>query len=267
MLEKIVGPHLAPKIPWLGLFASALAFSFILSLVPFLVLTVALAERYLPLDISSPIIALLKNILPPDAQLDIESVVQAAGRIAKPGTLTLGFAAAAWTCLNFMYLFAQALHFIFADPEIHLQTTWRTWLRSVGMLTIWMTCLVATCFLLLYSQTIRDALLRTGQWPSFALLGIKIVASLLVLFLINSALFWTYRLTPYHPPERKRTHAAALFTAVGWLATCALFAWILPTVWKTNILYGALGSIVALLIWAYVCAWIVLLGACAIARR
>ena len=52
------------------------------------------------------------------------------------------------------------------------------------------------------------------------------------------------------------------FAAFGWLAISYIFAYILPVVWKQNVLYGAMGSIVATLLWAYSCAWSVLLGAC-----
>ena len=53
---------------------------------------------------------------------------------------------------------------------------------------------------------------------------------------------------------------------VGWLGTSFVFARIVPDIWQASALKGALSSILATLMWAYACAWSLLLGACWIER-
>jgi uncharacterized BrkB/YihY/UPF0761 family membrane protein len=45
-----------------------------------------------------------------------------------------------------------------------------------------------------------------------------------------------------------------------------IFAYILPELLKTSATYIALGSVVAILLWAQACAWSIILGACWIVR-
>ena len=49
------------------------------------------------------------------------------------------------------------------------------------------------------------------------------------------------------------------------MATCFVFAYFLPQVWRVSLFHGVLSSALATLIWAYCGCWGVILGACSAA--
>jgi len=58
----------------------------------------------------------------------------------------------------------------------------------------------------------------------------------------------------------------SLLAAGGWVACSLLFVTVMPKLLQTSATYIALGSVVAILLWAQACAWSIILGACWIVR-
>ena len=58
----------------------------------------------------------------------------------------------------------------------------------------------------------------------------------------------------------------SLVASSGWIVCSLIFAKIMPSLLKTSAAYIALGSVVAILLWAQACAWSIILGACWIVR-
>ena len=59
----------------------------------------------------------------------------------------------------------------------------------------------------------------------------------------------------------------ALLASLSWIGASPGFSLAVPVLWKAALLYGTLGSVVLLLIWAYLISWILLLGGLLLARR
>jgi membrane protein len=96
---------------------------------------------------------------------------------------------------------------------------------------------------------IADLLLRIARWP---LLLILIVIGLAVL----------YR---YGPSRRQpRWHWISLgsvIAAVAWLASSALLSWYLASFANYNATYGSLGAGIGMMMWMWISAIVILLGA------
>jgi membrane protein len=58
----------------------------------------------------------------------------------------------------------------------------------------------------------------------------------------------------------------ALLASLSWIGASLGFSLAVPVLWKAALLYGTLGSVVLLLIWAYLISWILLLGGLLLAR-
>jgi membrane protein len=95
--------------------------------------------------------------------------------------------------------------------------------------------------------------------------GIMVLRDGLVLVTLFLATALTYRVVPIRKPSRNLIFQGALLASVGWMLTCYAFAHIVQLFWHKS-LYGALGGLIAILLWAYACAWSLLIGACWIAR-
>jgi membrane protein len=84
-----------------------------------------------------------------------------------------------------------------------------------------------------------------------------VVLSAVVLF---SAIFLTYRVVVGTRVGWFRVALAALLASLGWIGASRGFSLAVPILWKATQFYGTLGSVVLFLIWAYVMAWVLLLG-------
>jgi len=58
----------------------------------------------------------------------------------------------------------------------------------------------------------------------------------------------------------------SMLASSGWIACSLIFASVVPKLLQTSAAYIALGSVVAILLWAQACAWSIIAGACWIVR-
>lgn len=70
-----------------------------------------------------------------------------------------------------------------------------------------------------------------------------------------------YRFVPNLQLSFKRIFAGALFTTFGWIGTSMLFSLYINNIANYTLIYGSLGSIVALLLWINLTSMIILIGA------
>jgi len=92
------------------------------------------------------------------------------------------------------------------------------------------------------------ALLRHASRYTIALATIVLVTGLLFYF------------GPNRPMKLRRVWPGAFLATVLWLISTSGFAWYVRNIAKYNVLYGSIGAVMALLIWMYMLAVIVILG-------
>jgi len=87
---------------------------------------------------------------------------------------------------------------------------------------------------------------------------------------VISALFGTFYLTfslvPVRPHKNRYVVEGSLLASCGWILCSLIFAYVIPKILQASAAYIALGSVVAILLWAQACAWSIILGACWIVR-
>jgi membrane protein len=94
-----------------------------------------------------------------------------------------------------------------------------------------------------------QALIAVLRWPVLALAMIA-----------GTALI--YRYAPSRPPAGWRwVSFGSLVAAALWLAGSALFSWYVSSFARFNEVYGSLGAVIVLLLWIFLTAYTVLLGA------
>lgn len=69
-----------------------------------------------------------------------------------------------------------------------------------------------------------------------------------------------YRFTPCSRLGWREVLPGAIFTTVGWLVASLAFSYYLDNIWNIELVYGSIGSFIALLIWLYLSATLLLLG-------
>jgi membrane protein len=97
--------------------------------------------------------------------------------------------------------------------------------------------------------TITEILIKVARWPA-----LLVVVTVIVAFI--------YHFGPDHKETRWRwiTRGSA-FAALAWLAASFLFSWYAANFGKYNETYGSLGAVIAFMMWLWVSAVVILIGA------
>jgi YihY family inner membrane protein len=292
MWHKLYGPVLAPKAERLGTYAAALAYCFVLSIVPFLVVTFTLGTALTHENLIEAYSDLLTDILPdqnaqplltPDALRHEETLEEKHDRMAHVANLsgqiirtlqssshgglaTVGFILAVYTSFNLMTQIVRTLLYIFDDHRRPLEWNTSVILKTVALFIIWMMLLLLFAACSVMTPVIQGLLerlhLNPVLWTDPLLWG-RDVVGLASLF---GAFFLTYLMVPTKRYRLSEVRNGSLVASIGWVLCSLLFAKVIPNMWRTNAVYEALGSIVIILIWAQACAWMVIIGACWIVR-
>jgi membrane protein len=270
MFKRIYGPILYPKADRLGTYAAALAYCFVLSLVPFLAVTFVVGMQIArQLDINKHYeehyAEVVGDILPMQDPQSTAQIFLAVEGATKGGLLTVGFILAIYTSYNLMDQIIRTLIFIFDDPRKPQEWSWTMTGKTFLLLVIWM------CLLLLISiSAVETSPLRHILDIFFMTALSKALATALQVLIIIGALFGTvfltYVLVPVKPHKTTIVIEGSLLAATGWIIGSMVFAYVMPKILATSAAYIALGSVVAILLWAQACAWSIILGACWIVR-
>jgi membrane protein len=145
--------------------------------------------------------------------------------------------------------------------------TWRSAARSLLLLVVWMVALVTTALFLLVAPSIEHGLLGPSTLSDLSSSIFSVLRVLLVPGILFCAIWLTYRVAAGTRASSFRVTLVALLASLGWIGASLGFSLAVPVLLGAARLYGTLGSLVLFLIWAYLVAWILLLGGLLLARR
>jgi YihY family inner membrane protein len=270
MWKRFWGTHLLSKADRLSTYAAALAYCLVLSLVPFLAVTFAIGTQVasrlaLSKHYAEHYAQVLSDIIPVETPHDSERIFSAIQHSTQGGLVTIGFVLALYTSFNLMDQIFRTLLFIFDDPRRPEEWTWRVLAKTFGLLAVWMCLLLLISISAVESSVLRNILdLYTFSNVSLA------VTNALQVGIVIAALFGTVYFTYYLVPARRFKTVyvveGSLLASCGWIACSLVFAYLIPKILQASAAYIALGSVVAILLWAQACAWSIILGACWIVR-
>jgi membrane protein len=244
--------------------AAEVAFFLALSLVPFVGIAIALASHF-PAGLSASIARVLRDVLPAESPV-AGDVLRWARSSASRGWLTVGFLLALWSSFRFVSLCLRALGSMISGDVRSSPWTWRSATRSLLMLAVWMVALVATALFILVAPSIERGLLGLPALSDVSSFVFSTLRALLVPGILFGAIWLTYRVVAGARVGSLRVVLAALLASLGWIGVSLGFSLAVPILWGAARLYGTLGGLVLFLMWAYIMAWILLLGGVLLAR-
>ena len=242
----------------LSSYAAEIAYFLALSLVPFLVITLTLGVRWMPLDLSAEIEDVLGRVLPLQAQIDPARVFEWARSSAASGWLPVSVAVATLTVLRFMFALVAALSFIATQDDRLGPQMSRRLASALLLVAVWAVALLSTALLLFVAPLVEGRLMDLPEFADPSLSAFAAVRAATVAAILFGAVFLTYRVGPGDRVPPRRAALAAALAAAGWLGAAQAFSALVPVLWSGAQVYGTLGSIVLFLTWAYVYAWILL---------
>lgn len=255
-----VSRRLDGKLPLLPTFAAAMAFYFVVSMVPFFVVVSKVIAWIFSANLIPELASFLRDVLPPESRLRPEAINATVGG---RGIGVISTAFAFWTAGNGMNEMSRAVHYVFSDSKHPHLGGWTRRLKSLGLLAIWTLGIATAAVFLVLIPAALAALSKYGGYSLPVFLGAN-VRYPLALFLLFVVFTLTYAFVPeqrQRPPWRAAAQGGAV-AAACWMGTCFVFAYFLPRVWGVSLFHGVLSSALATLVWAYCGCWGVLIGAC-----
>lgn len=249
----------------LSTYADALSYSFVLSVIPFLVIAFALTKELMGSLSPHTYETTLARVLPLDNgnHADLYFVTRITGALEATRSSgmarTVGLLFAVYTSFNLMNQIVRSLVFIFDDARRAFEFTWRIFTKTIALLAIWtFLLLTVTVSSVLGIFLHNNAAFLSASW--------RVASDLLLIASLFGAVFATYYLVPSRRPRLIAVRDGAMVASFGWIGCGLIFTRVLPHVLGLKMLYQALGTIVIILLWAQACAWSLILGACWMVR-
>lgn len=203
-------------------------------------------------------ISSLQGTLPPSTlellQKQMSSITQGSGS-------SLGFALVA-SILVALYSASKGMGAMLSALNIAFNQSENRGFIKLKAFTLLYT-LVAICFAIIMLGVIGLSMyLQTLGLPHWLDMAIQIVSWLIRLALMIAAVIALYALTPNRPrPPLRQVIPGATLATISWLIVSLGFSFYITHFNSYNKAYGSLAAIVVLLLWLWISAFVVLLGA------
>ena len=244
--------------------AKAAAFSALMSFFPVLTSVTAILVQANAESVSRVLSQFLFDVVPPGTEELVE--YQFKIRDSQPVYLLLAATMlSVWPASGLMDSLMEGFQAAYrARGERHFLKQ-----RGVAILLVFVAALpaIGASALVLFGDRTENAVLG---WlgmvdPNGQLVGLFKWAGKLVRFgvAMSSVAFVTsalYYFGPSRPQKWRAVWPGAVMATLFWLLTTLIFAWYVRNLANYNLLYGSIGGVIALLVWMYLLAAIVLVG-------
>jgi membrane protein len=258
--KRLVADTLHDEVPDL---AAGLAYRFLFAIFPFAIFLAALAGTAAQLaglqDPSGQIVGAISDNLPPDVAAQVTSQLDAVLGNTRPGLLSLGAVLALWAAMGGIGAVMKAMNKAYDVEETRgfvprtLRAALLTILGAVGILVAFVTIVGGS---LLTRQAVRTLGVPDSAWTAASLLRFP-----LMVLLVAVAVAILYRYGPNVAVSIRWTLAGGLAFAILWLVATVAFGFYVANFANYSNTYGALGGVVVLMLWFYLTALLLLVGA------
>ncbi|KQV19021.1 ribonuclease BN [Pseudomonas sp. Root329] len=239
-------------------YASALAYQMLFSLFPFILFLIALIGfLHLP-DFFSWLRLQSELVLPPQALEQVNPVIDQLQQ-SKGGLLSVGIVIALWTASAGVRLMMSAMNA--AYDVVEGRPAWKRFPLSIfytigiaGML------LAAAALMVLGPQVMEWIASQVGLEEIIVTLW-TIVRWPVVVILLMMAVALIYYVMPDVKQEFRFITPGAVLSVVVWIIASLGFGFYVKTFANYNAMYGSIGAIIVLLLYFYISAAVLLLGA------
>lgn len=239
--------------------ASAVAYNLTLASFPAIIFLFTLIP-YIPIaDLDKQIMMMLKEVMPRGIYEDADQTIMDILSRPRKGVLSFGFIFAMIASTNGMMSLMHSFDMVFEDKET------RGFLKTRGIAIILTLMLILVLFLSVVLLIVGDAAMHLlsewhiirDNWVIFLLNITRYLISLGSLMLVISLV---YRFAPTRGTRYAFVNAGSIVASILILFVTFGFSFYLSRFSSYNKLYGSIGTMIALMIWYYLLALLIILG-------
>jgi membrane protein len=243
----------------LSLVAAGVAFYGLLAIFPGIAAAVSIYGLIVDPQTVGEQMSDMGQVLPQESRGIIEEQLT---RVTSTGSTALGLGAilglllALWSANKGTQALMTALNIVYDEQEKR-SFVWLNVISlalTLGIILFMIICLAAIAALpaLIGSLGLPEVVQQLVTWLRWPILGIAFVIALAVLYRYGSS---------RHEPRWRWVSWGAVLATIVWLMGCSLFSWYVSNFGSYNETYGSLGAVAVLMMWLWLSALIVLLGA------
>ncbi len=238
------------------LMAAAVAYSLLFSLFPFALALISISGFMMSsAEVENQVITAMGNLIPVARGLivkTLEGVIQARG-----ATGVIALLALIWSALSFFDVLRNSLNSIWGMSNSYTFVKGR--LINVAMLVLAVIALIAFTWMTttvhyMHEANVQYGILKITRNNLFA----RVVFMLSSALLTYGVILLLYRFIPGKQPKWKHIWLGALLATIGFEAVRFAFVWYVKNFGQYNLVYGPIGSVIALLMFIYLTAWVLL---------
>lgn len=239
--------------------AAQLAYYFFLALFPAVLFVLAVASFFPLADFVDDIVRNLRPVVPSEVLAFLEEQLRRLSNAGSGGILTLGILGAIWSSSAAVVAIIGSLNRAYDIDES--RPWWKVRITAIG-LTIALALFVVVSFtLILAGPTLAEYLASSlGFGPVFEW-SWKILQWPLAFFLVCTAVGLVYYFAPDAEQDWVWITPGAVLGTLLWLLVSLAFKVYLTNFEDYNASYGAVGGVIALLLWFYISSLAILVGA------
>ncbi len=239
--------------------AAELAFFWFLALFPGLLFMVALASSFPVQHLVEDAVGSLARVVPRDVLVLVREQLDQIAHGPPPGLLSLSLIGALWSSSSAMTAIIDTLNLAYHVSE--RRSWWRVRLLATA-LTVVGTALALIAVTLVMTGSALAAYLLSGLGlpPRLAWLW-EIVEWPIVFGLMVTALGWVYRFAPDLRRRGSWITPGSVVATLLWVVASLGFKWYAGHFGEYQKTYGAIGGVIAALLWLYASGLAILIGA------
>jgi membrane protein len=239
-------------------YASALAYQMLFSLFPFLLFLIALIGfLHLP-DFFSWLRLQSELVLPPQALDQVNPVIDQLQQ-SKGGLLSIGIVIALWTASAGVRLMMSAMNA--AYDVVEARPAWKRIPLSVFYTIGIAGMLLTVAALMVTGPVVMNWLASQIGMEDFIVTLWTILRWPLIIILLMVAVAIMYYVMPDVKQSFRFITPGSVLAVVVWIVASLGFAYYVKTFADYNAMYGSIGAIIVLLLYFYISAAVLLLGA------
>lgn len=204
----------------------------------------------------------LALVVPIDALTLIQDFIQEIAQTKNQGLFSLSFVLSLWAASSVLSAAMSALDQIHQIPPPKMRPFWKAKIVSLGLTigTI-LLLLMASTLIFISDVIINIVAVRSGKLE-WGLLHIWQLLSLpLALGIVVLAFAFIYRFGPSRWTSGTPILPGAILAAAFWAILSSLFRFYVSQFGQYSRVYGAIGAVIVLLLWLYLCSLALLIGA------
>lgn len=236
-------------------YAAQSAYYIILSFIPFVIILLTLIQ-YIGLD-KENLYYIIKTIIPISMNETVLGIIQEVYS-KSIGTISLSLLIAIWASSKGFYALYKGLQVVYENKNKtnYLSLKLRTILYTFGFSAL----IVLALVLMVFGKIIINFINEKFKIFDFYTV-IFILKDLLVIIGLFVFLLLVYKFVPKSKNKIKKQVPGAIIASIGWIIISKIFSVYLSLFKGFSIMYGSLTTIILIMMWVYLCIYIILIGA------